>query len=266
MLNDFLNGYLSVQPFMDAPADTGSSSASAGSEPTSGTEPVNTETQGVGTQPDNTVSEIEVDGLGKVKVDDLKEWRLGYMRQQDYTRKTQEIAKQRNEAKQALDLFNYLRNNPQVAQAMANGDFSAVQGNPAFNGMNPIASQIADVNMKVATMELDNTITQLKSKYSDFDEVAVLTVADRRGLTDLEFVYKAIRGERANPQELENKLRKQIESEITEKIRKNGLGTETIIAGNDTAAQTNYGLTPEEIKIALKMGMTPERYAKGKTR
>lgn len=219
---------------------------------------------GIDTQQTNSAStnEIEIEGFGKVKIDDLKEWKNGYMRQSDYTRKTQEIARQRQENKEAYELYTYLKNNPQMAQALANGDASVVQNNPAFQNLNPINSQIENLNMKLAGFELDNMINNLKSRYPDFNEVEVLTEADRLGVSDLEFVYNALQGKKLPT--LKEQLQKEIEKSITEKIRQNGLETQTIINTNDAVASNSHGLSDAEIAIAKKMGLTPEQYKNGK--
>lgn len=250
--------YETVQPYMDT-VDSGggaSTDASAGAGNANGG--ATTANESV-TQP-TPVTEFEIDGVGKVKLDDIKEWRSGYMRQSDYTKKTQEIARLRNENKDALEIYNFLKQNPSVAQALADGDPNALKGT-AIAGKLATNPQLEDVNYRLASMELDNKLNMLKSKYSDFDEVEVLTEAERLGVADLEFVYNAIRGR--NVDKMKETLTKQIENELTEKIRKNGIDTQTIISPNDTTATTNYGLTPAQIAIATKMRLTPEQYAKG---
>jgi hypothetical protein len=243
-----------VQPMMDTATDVG-----GGGQDTTATD-TQAATEPVADTTDSTSLEIEIDGIGKVKAEDIKEWKLGYMRQSDYTKKTQEIARQRSEAKDAMEIYNYLKQNPQIAQALADGDAGALKGTPIAGKIakNP---QLEDVNYRLATIELDAKLTALKSKYPDFNEVEVLTEADRLGVSDLEFVYNAIRGKKVD--EMKEALTKQIKNELTEKIRKNGIETQTIISPNDTTPSDNYGLTPAQIAIATKMNLTPEQYAKG---
>lgn len=207
------------------------------------------------------VNELEIEGLGKVKIDDLKEWKQGYMRQSDYTRKTQEVAQQRKEVNDALEVYNYLKSNPHVAQALSQGDVSALQTSPVASKLSPQNKQFEDVNFRLATMELDNTLNRLKATHKDFDEIEVLKEAERIGVTDLEFVYNSIRGK--NVDDIEARLTKKIEEELTEKIRKNGITTQTTIDPKDTSSAPNHGLSPEQIAIATKMKLTPEQYAKG---
>ena len=53
----------------------------------------------------NDTGEIEIPGIGKVSTDEVKEWKQGYLRQSDYTRKTQELAHQREQLQNAEQLL-----------------------------------------------------------------------------------------------------------------------------------------------------------------
>ena len=48
----------------------------------------------------------------------LEEIKTGYMRQQDYITQREELNKLREESKQALDLVDYLKKNPNLAQKL----------------------------------------------------------------------------------------------------------------------------------------------------
>ena len=68
--------------------------------------------------------EIEIGGE-KVKLSQIQEWRKGYLRQDDYTRKTQQLAEQRKQIEQLqqrlqplLAVEQYLAANPQAALAL----------------------------------------------------------------------------------------------------------------------------------------------------
>lgn len=52
----------------------------------------------------------------KAKLSEINEWKQGYLRQQDYTRKTQELAEQRKELEELIRFADYLRANPQKLQ------------------------------------------------------------------------------------------------------------------------------------------------------
>lgn len=217
------------------------------------------------TQPTTTstpLTELEIEGIGKVKIDELKEWKQGYLRQQDYTRKTQALAKQRAELKDALEIYNYLKNNPMVAHQIANGQMPQnIEGTP-LEKVNPITKQVADVQRELALIKLENDIKELKSKYPDFDEVETLTKAEELGITDLEFVWNAIRG--AKMDNLKETIEKEVRASLTEQIKKNGLETQTIISTGDKTNKDSVNLTAEEILIAQKMGIDPKVYAQYK--
>lgn len=262
-----LLGYgIGVQPMMDTPDDLGGGSGAVQVTGTSTPEVKTDVIDGGGAQPNNTALEFEIDGIGKVKPDDIKEWRQGYMRQSDYTRKTQEVARQRQETKEALELYNFLKSNPHVAQQMQEGDYSGVQNNPMFNKVLNSNPQYEDLSLKVASIELDNMLNGLKSKYADFNEVDVLTKADELNMTNLEDVYFLLKGRQTSNTDIEATLRRKIEAELTEKIRQNGIATQTIIDSGDSVTDANYGLSDIELAICSKMNLSPEQYAKGKNR
>lgn len=261
MLLNFLDGQAIMHPFYDGEGDVGGGNPPVVNPAPTSTEPV--VDSGAGVQPNNTALEFEIEGVGKVKSDEIREWKLGYMRQSDYTRKTQELAKQRTESKEALELYNFFKNNPQMAQAVRDGDTTALKQTPIATVLNK-DNHYEDVTMRLASIELDNQINTLKTKYPDFNEVEVLNEADRLGIADLEFIYNGLQGKRLP--NLVSEITKRIESQLTEKIRQNGIATQTIISTNDVITDANHGLSDVELTIATKMGLTPEQYAKGKAR
>lgn len=191
---------------------------------------------------------IKIDGLGEFTVDEIKEFRNGYMRQSDYTRKTQEIARQKQE-------IEALRTQATIQ-------------NPAFAG-SPIAqrtqtpqtdleTRLIQLEQSVADKELDNMLTDLKTKYPDFDEVKVLNTAYEKGLTDLEFVYKSLR----EPEQVNvDSLKEQLRQEILNEIQKNKGMTSTIIAnGNAPVQNKQVNLSSQELAIATELGLTPDEY------
>ena len=259
-MSELINGVVQDQPLQGAPNVphyAGSANPTVDNSQ---------QTQQPNVQPTAPVSEIEIEGLGRVKIDEVKEWKQGHLRQSDYTRKTQEIAKQRQENKDALELYNYIKNNPHIAQAVSQGDFTSLNNSPVANKLNPESQRIDELSYKMANIELDNTLNSMKSRYGeDFNEVEVLQEADRLGIGDLEFVYNALQGKKIPT--LREQLKKEIESSIASKIQNNANATSTIIGDNDVGANVNvnHGLSSDELRVAQKMGLTPERYAKAKS-
>jgi len=218
----------------------------------------------VETQP--VSDEIEIEGIGKVKREEIKEWKQGYMRQSDYTKKTQQVAAQRKEAEKALELYNFLGSNPQIAQAIQSGDISKINvANTPLEGLHPVAKEIEKLNVELATMKLDAELSRLKASNADFDELETLRVANEKGIADLELVWNSIKTERAATTPIDRAaLEAQIRKEITEQIRRDGISTSTIISGNDGTVQTSTVLTPEERRIAINLGLTESEYQKHK--
>lgn len=211
---------------------------------------------------------IEIDGVGKVSVDEIKEWKQGNMRLADYTRKTQELARQRKEAKEAIEFYETLKSNPdlynQIKQVL-NGENAPKNDkiNNSLDNLDPINRRIEQIEERFAMQELQNEIERLKEKYPDFDEVKVLTEADKRGITDLEFVYRALREDNMVDKE---SIIKEVRKQLLEELKQNANATETIINNGDTSPKTTQDITPQEKRVAENMGLTVEEYIKWKNR
>ena len=157
---------------------------------------------------------VNVDEIGdryvKVKVDGqeldvpVKEALSGYQRQADYTRKTQELAAQRESLQYAQTLAEALQADPAGTIELLNRHYGAA---PAANQqpevdlelMDPVERQVYELNQKVqmfeqaqAQQELEREISRLSSKYQDFNPSEVINHALRTGVTDLEAAYKQI--------------------------------------------------------------------------
>lgn len=219
-----------------------------------------TESQEVNASPTEE-NYIEIDGE-KYTLDDIKEFKQGYLRQSDYTRKTQELARQRKENEYALELFNYLKANPYLVEVLKQQDM----GSPMFNvaqQLTPEMQKIQELEMHIAQRDLDYEITQLKQKYPDFDEVKVLQEAEKRGITDLEFVYKALREvKQIDVERIKKEAIEESKKQILAEIEKNKDVTKTVINQGDKPTQAQaITLTPAQKRVAQGMGLTEEEYA-----
>lgn len=169
---------------------------------------------------------LDVDQYGNyrvpVKVDGLEEYvpleeaRASYMRQADYTRKTQEVAQQRNELGWASAMKAALDQDPQGTIALLQQHYNVSQPAPqAKQAADPfddwlndnddgwgqkqqdprvasLESRLARMEQQAHEAELKNTIMTLQSKYPDFNPTEVVAAAIRSNSTDLESVYKQI--------------------------------------------------------------------------
>lgn len=216
------------------------------------------------TQEEATTPETINIGGEEYTLDELNEFRQGYLRQSDYTRKTQELAKKRKEYEDAIEMYEYLKENPYLLDVInTNEDVDQTFKEQAFE-LTPEMQRIRELEMKMAQKELDMEIKELKDKYDDFDEVKVLQEAEKRGISDLEFVYKALREEKeVDVEKIKREAVEEAKKEIMTEIKKNKDVTKTLIKDEkEKATEPSIELTPAQVRVAKGMGLTPEEYAK----
>lgn len=214
-------------------------------EPSTQTTPPSTET---------LPSKVVINGVGEVDIEELKN---GYLRQSDYTRKTQEISAKSKENEEALALYNYLRQNPQVAQQM-------LQNPGVANQFNPAESKISEIEERMYDLMLQNDIRNMQDKYKDFDTQAVLKIADSKGITNLEDAYLIYRATKpASEMNIED-IRKQLKEELIKELANEQKSTQTLITtGTKPIVQENKpSLTEQERKVATNMGLSETDYVK----
>lgn len=148
----------------------------------------------------------------------------GYQRQADYTRKTQELATQREQLGYAQTLQQALETNPQetidlltrhYGVATANQMVADAQNEPQVPEFDdPLEKRIWETEQRIqqyeqerANQQLQGEISRLQSTYEDFNAQEVVRQALQSGTTDLEGTYKQIAFDR-----LINKVRAQEEA------------------------------------------------------
>lgn len=242
-----------------------------------GGEPTNEPTPNNDVQPTNDVTPepeaqptypeyVEVNGE-KIPFNEVTN---GYMRQSDYTRKTQEIAKQRQEMQDALELVDYLKENPHVAQRLVEAQQSTGQATPqqgnnpgVVDKFNPAMKEIEEIKNELFMDKLDREINTLKTKYPDFNEVEVLNRASELGVNDLEFVYNAMRGQNLD-NVVEQRVKEALSQAQAQQQKQNEVVSKTLISGGDQSNNNSHGLSDIEMKMADKLGMSYEDYSKWK--
>lgn len=151
---------------------------------------------------------VKVDGE-EIKVP-LNEALAGYSRQADYTRKTQELAQQRQELQWANAIREALDHNPaQTIDLLAkhygisHAEAKQMSDNFGFEddwGTPPVDSKVSDLEKRVAAFEqkqayeeLERTVAALQQKYGeDFDANEVIAVALANNIDNLEAAYKQV--------------------------------------------------------------------------
>lgn len=210
-------------------------------------------------QPNETAlpTTVDIDGVA-VPIEELKN---GYLRQSDYTKKTQELARERDKQKIQEEYFKALNSNPQLAQAFAK------QFNLPY--VDPTQAQLIEANNKYQDLLLKQEVDALSAKYSDFDAREVLQFAYDNKIENLEHAYTLISTQKgantqATPSVDVDSIKEQIRQELLNELQSN-VDTQSIIqSGGDSAPVRDNSpvLSNQEIKIARNLRMTPEEYAK----
>lgn len=209
---------------------------------------------------------IEIDGK-PVPVEELKN---GYLRQSDYTKKTQELARQREQQAIADAYFQAINSRPELAQAVAQ------QFNLPF--VDPAQSELIETRNRLQDIELQQTVNSLIAKYPDFEAREVMQFAVDNKVENLEHAYTLLSHQKgsnvqADPvvDEVETPgaidveaLTKQIRQDVLKELQSN-VDTQSIIQTNGSGSaivDNTPTLSEQEMKVARNLRMSPEEYAK----
>lgn len=209
---------------------------------------------------------IHIEGVGEVKLDELKN---GYLRQSDYTKKTQEISNQRKEAEEALNLYRQLKSDPQMADVIKEKGTVDLPANA-----DPTTAKINELEGKLYDMMVEKDVQILSAKYDDFDVRNVLQLAYDKNL-ELEDAYhvwkgstqserKAVEKETPTTSQLDLEAeKKRIRNEILAELEAEKKSTRTTITSQSSqqpAKADEPKLTPAEDKVRRGMDMSVEDY------
>jgi hypothetical protein len=208
---------------------------------------------------EETPFELDLDGE-KLTLEQIKEFKKGYMRQSDYTRKTQEIATQRKETQDAIELYEYLRSNPEIAKQLA--EFSPEDKKELANRVDPLAKRVEQLDTQLRVTQLENQLNDvLKNDQYGVNEIELLEIAQKEGC-DINKAYKLWKADNAD--KIIEKRLEEGKKKIGEEIQKNYGVTKTLIKGGDKPAVSDFGLTEQEKIMAKKLDMSEEEYSKWK--
>jgi hypothetical protein len=162
---------------------------------------------------------VDFDSLGnqyvKIKVNGeesdvpLSELRNGYMRQDAFTRKTQELAARQQQLATAEALAAALERDPQgTLQALQDAYFGGNQPAPSaapdefgdyeVEELDPLEQRLAELEqfrqqqqMQAEQQRIDHEIASLHAEHGDFDETELMSFAIQRGIWDLQTAFAA---------------------------------------------------------------------------
>lgn len=199
---------------------------------------------------------VEIDGK-EVTIDELKN---GYLRQSDYTKKTQDLSRQREQTKEAVAFYDYLKANPTVAKQIQ------TNGGQVPNSIDPTLSKVKELEEKMYDMMLEKEIDGLVSKYPDFEIKSVLEIASNKGITNLEDAYILSKSNKITNSSVDvDKLKEDLRKEILKDLEKERDSTQTIISTNSQGSVVNTNLptlSPTEVKVAKMMKLSDADYVK----
>ena len=146
---------------------------------------------------------VKIDGEEqKVSLEELQN---GYQRQADYTRKTQEIAAERERLLQAEAIVSALEKDPVGTLDTLARSFNV--NNPVTNQIDdseyeqdPTERKLAELENKIAAQEqvqrvqkIEREVNTLQEKYGEFDRQELLNHALKNGIPNLEAAYTHMR-------------------------------------------------------------------------
>jgi len=205
----------------------------------------------------NHVVKVKLDGE-ELQVP-LSEALAGYQRQADYTRKTQELAEQRNQMQYAATIQAALERDPEATIDLLARHYNIGRSQAAavadevddFQSLDPQEQKMRELDKRVASfeeyqsqMEVEKEIQKLQQRYSDFDVPAVVQAALRANSTDLEGTYKQLMFDKIMAQQ---NIQKQAEAQKqqTEKLVVEAKRQAAVVAGgSNPASTTNESVEP----------------------
>ena len=159
-----------------------------------------------------TSTEVPQEPAYTVKVDgeeqqvSLEELQQGYQRQADYTRKTQEIAAERDRLQQAEAIVSALEHDPEgTLQTLAHSfNVAPLTGQQVsddeYAEVDPTQQKLAELEHKIARQEqmervqrVEREVSTLQEKYGEFNREELLNHALKNGIPNLEAAYTHMR-------------------------------------------------------------------------
>lgn len=205
-------------------------------------------------------TEYEIDGE-KFSVDEIREWRKGNMRQADYTKKTTELAKQRKEAEEALEVYSYLMSKPDLVKKLYELDTD----NPAEvqkvqTKLDPVTKQINELNQKLLIKDIEAELKDITAKDKLVNDVELLQIANDMKCS-VSVAYDIWKGR--NSEKIIKEREAEVKRQLAKQTKENADKTRTLIKQTDSKNDSgNFGLTDEQMLFAEKLGMTAEEYSK----
>lgn len=188
----------------------------------------------------------------------LSEAIAGYQRQADYTRKTQELAEQRQQLQFAATLQSALERDPSATIDLLARHYGISKAeaqqmvDDEFEDLDPQEKRIRELDQRIAQFEeyqsqqqIEREIAKLQSKYEDFDVTEVINAAMRVGSTDLEGTYKQIAFDKfMKQQEIQRKAAEMKQTEDSRIVESKRQASVVDGGSSATASTTDEDVVP----------------------
>ena len=203
-------------------------------------------------------NEIEIDGE-KLTFDQIKQFKQGYS---NYSKQVNDYKALQEQSKEATDLFNYIKGNPELAQKLYEFDAELSNGDLKDKLPSKERDEISALRREMTAMKIETELSSIKAKDSSVDEMALLQIATEKGLS-LDIAYKVWKADNFDTT-LKGKLKEQSKS-ITKDLQNAKKSTKTLITEDQGKADDGtFGLSKQEIAMASKLDISIEDYAKWK--
>lgn len=215
--------------------------------------------QEVEVQEEAPLSEVEIDGE-KLTFDQIKQFKNGY---NNYSKQVNDFKALQDQSKEATDLFNYIKSNPELAQKLYEFD-AELNSNGDLKDKLPSKEreEVSTLRREMTAMKIDSELASIKAKDGSVDEMALLQIATEKGLS-LDVAYKVWKADNYDTM-LKSKLSEQSKN-ITKELQNAKATTKTMITEDAGKADDGtFGLSKQEIAMATKMDISVEEYAKWK--
>ncbi len=234
--------------------------------PTEGAEPRQPSHVDLDAMGDHLVA-IKVNGI-EMEVP-LSELRNGYMRQQDFTRKTQLLAERRKEVETAERILAAYQADPKSTVRML-AEQAGIESDDfaQFDDDDPVARKIAELEREIQTVrkreverEIDREVGELKSRYNvDDSEVEdLMRFAASRSL-DLQSAYKLLHFDDAHSALQQALARKKAEEQIIEEKKAAGAVHLGVGSSAATGGKTEVVERPRSIREAYLLAKQGKQY------
>ena len=204
------------------------------------------------------INEIDLDGE-KITLEQIKQFKQGY---NSYSKQVSDYKALQEQSKDALELFNYIKSNPELAQKLYEYDAEISSGNLKDKLPSKEKEEISTLRREMTAIKIDAELSSIKAKDASVDEIALLQIATEKGLP-LDIAYKVWKADNYDT-ELKSKLKEQSKS-ITKDLQNAKKTTKTLITEDAGKADDGtFGLSKQEIAMANKLEISLEDYSRWK--